>query len=230
MNTHISAESSYYLQKRPEMVEFVPDRRARVLDVGCAEGHFAASLPGVAEAWGIEPTPAAEAARGRLHRVLASTFEEAEPELPAHYFDVVICNDSIEHMPDHDWFLSRITRYIAPGGALVASIPNVRFYNNLFQMVLEKDWNYTEAGILDRTHMRFFTEKSLRKCLQRHGFTITKFKGLRTNMHLGGSFRSKVYGAMSKALIAGTLGYFSDIQYLQFGIRAVKNTEGRDTL
>ena len=213
------ADPNYFSQKRPEMLAFVPERRDRVLEVGCSEGHFLAQMPGVTERWGVEPSAAAEQARTRLDHVFQATFDGADPELPAGYFDVVVCNDVIEHMPDHDAFFERVKRVVAPGGVIVGSIPNVRFYYNLFQMVLEKDWHYQDSGILDRTHTRFFTEKSLRACLSRHGWAVQRFEGLNQNIVMYGH-RAKTYHLMSKALIAGTLGYFSDIQYLQFGFRA----------
>lgn len=201
----------------------MPERRTRVLEIGCAEGDFLMALPGVKEAWGVEPSPSAKVATGRLHRVFESTFDEAEPHLPLNYFEVVVCNDVIEHMPDHDKFFERIAKHIAPGGVIIGSIPNVRFYNNMFQMVLEKDWHYTESGILDRTHTRFFTEKSLKACMQRHKFTLRKFQGLKTNIHMTNTRRAKIYHLMSKVLIAVTFGYFSDIQYLQFAFQASPN-------
>jgi 2-polyprenyl-3-methyl-5-hydroxy-6-metoxy-1,4-benzoquinol methylase len=216
----------YWTQKRPEMTDFLPVKRTRVLEIGCAEGEFLSSLEGVKEAWGIEPSPAAEVARGRLHRVIQSTFEGAEPELPLGYFDVVVCNDVIEHMPDHDGFFARISKYIAPGGVIVGSVPNVRFYTNVFQMLLEKDWHYTQDGILDRTHLRFFTQKSLSKCLRRNGFTMNKLQGLTINIHRGQAWRELWYYWASRVLIASTLGYFSDIRYLQFGFQASPNEAG----
>jgi 2-polyprenyl-3-methyl-5-hydroxy-6-metoxy-1,4-benzoquinol methylase len=219
----------YWTQKRPEMANFLPVKRARVLEIGCAEGEFLSALEGVEEAWGIEPSPAAEVARGRLHRVIRSTFDGAEPELPLEYFDVVVCNDVIEHMPDHDSFLLRIRKHIAPGGVIVGSVPNVRFYKNIFQMLLEKDWHYTQDGILDRTHLRFFTQKSLNKCLRRNGFTMNKLQGLTINIHRGRASRELWYYCASRVLIASTLGYFSDIRFLQFGFQASPNGAGAGT-
>ncbi len=52
-------------------------------------------------------------------------------------------------MPDHDGFFARVSKNIAPGGVIVGSVPNVRFYTNIFQVLLEKDWHYTQDGILD---------------------------------------------------------------------------------
>lgn len=202
------------------MLPFVPDRRARVLEIGCSEGRFSSALDGVQERWGIEPSPAAELARTRLDRVFQATFEQAEPDLPQNYFDLVICNDVIEHMPDHCRFLRNIKNHIAPGGMLIGSIPNVRYYQNMFQFLLEKDWNYTDFGILDRTHVSFFTEKSLRKTLERSGFEIVQMKGINTARRSDGAFRDKAYLAAAFGLSVLTLGYFSDIRHLQFAFQA----------
>ncbi len=214
----MTTEPTYFTNKRPEMLAFIPMQRRRVLEIGCAQGEFLSKLPGVQETWGIEPSPAARIAQTRLNRVFESTFDEAEPELPKAYFDVVICNDVIEHMPDHDSFFARISQYLSPGGCVVGSIPNVRFYQNMFQFLVEKDWHYTDSGILDRTHTRFFTEKSLKKCLHHHGLTIERFEGL-DNAGRPRSGRPLAYYLASRALIGLTFGYFADIQYLQFGFR-----------
>lgn len=219
-------DPAYFSHDRQELLPFVPARRARVLEVGCSEGRFSASLPGVDETWGIEPSPAADAARTRLTHVFHSTFEEAEPELPRAYFDVVVCNDVIEHMPDHARFLASVQKHMAPGAALVGSIPNVRYYRNMFQFLLEKDWHYTDFGILDRTHMAFFTEKSLRKTLDRAGFEVRAMRGINTAREFYGSGRDRLYLAAAYALSPLTLGWFSDIRHLQFAFQAVPRQAG----
>ncbi len=215
----MTPDASYFTNKRPEMLAFIPNQRNKVLEIGCAQGEFLSALPGVEERWGIEPSPAALIAQTRLTKVFETTFDGAQPNLPPHYFDVVICNDVIEHMPDHDAFFAKIGAHIAPGGVIVGSIPNVRFYKNMFEFIVEKDWHYTESGILDRTHTRFFTQKSFQKCLSRHGFTLDQFAGL-NNAGTPRSGRPLVYYVASRALIGLTLGYFNDIKYLQFGFRA----------
>lgn len=216
----MSQDAGYTSQQRPEMHRLLPLRRSRVLEVGCAEGRFLEAVDGVEESWGVEPSPAAEAARARLTRVFRATFDEAAPHLPLAYFDVVVCNDVIEHMTDHDAFLHDIKKHIAPGGVIVGSIPNVRFFDNLFKLMFEKDWHYMPSGILDRTHLRFFTERSLKQCLCDHGYRIEAFEGLNRNMVVHHSRHDRIYRLMARALIMGSAGYFSDIQYLQFGFRA----------
>jgi 2-polyprenyl-3-methyl-5-hydroxy-6-metoxy-1,4-benzoquinol methylase len=203
------------------MQRFVPARRGRVLEVGCSEGRFSNSLPGVDETWGIEPSAAAEVARSRLTRVYNATFDDVEPELPIAYFDVVICNDVIEHMLDHVGFLKKIKKHIAPGGMIVGSIPNVRYYRVMLQLLLEKDWHYTDSGVLDRTHMAFFTEKSLKKTLEGTGFKITQLVGINTPTSFSGSMRDKTYLTAAYAIAGLTLGYFSDVLQMQFAFQAV---------
>src|SRR5262249_41806465 len=99
---------NYYNSERPEMLGLVPSRRTRVLEIGCGEGGFMSTLTGVEESWGIEPSPAAELAKRHFTRVLEGTFDEAKGMLPIRHFDLVICNDVIEHMLDHMTFISSL--------------------------------------------------------------------------------------------------------------------------
>ena len=201
------------------MLPFVPARRNRVLEIGCGEARFIQQLAGVEDAWGIEPSPAAEIAKDKLNRVFHSTFDEAEKFLPPHYFDLVICNDVIEHLPDYSSFLYRIGRYIAPGGMLIGSIPNVRFYDVMMRYLFEKDWCYADSGVLDRTHLWFFTKKSLRATLKYHGFDVVRLEGINTGTLP--SLSALLYLPVAYALVILTLGYFADIRHLQFAFQAI---------
>jgi 2-polyprenyl-3-methyl-5-hydroxy-6-metoxy-1,4-benzoquinol methylase len=216
----------YFRVERREMLPFVPAQRAHALEIGCGEGRFIAALSGVEEGWGIEPSQAAAVAERRLTRVLRATFDDAERELPLSHFDVVICNDVIEHLPDYSSFLSRIGKYLAPGGMIVGSIPNVRFYTNMFQYMLEKDWYYTDWGILDRTHLAFFTEKSLRRTLEHHGYKVVQLAGINKDYRPSGSARNWAYFVGARVLAAVTFGYFADIRYPQFAFQATPVTTG----
>lgn len=213
----MTAEQAYFGWARDEMRPFLPARCGKVLEVGCGEGRFSGEIAGGEERWGIEPDAgAAEAARSRLDTVINASFQEALAELPLRHFDTVICNDVIEHMSDHDWFLDIIKSRMTPGGVLVGSLPNVRYYQNLFSLVVAKDWEYKDAGILDRTHLRFFTEKSLRRTLRSHGFRVEEMRGINGGI----SRRAPISGLAACAAIVLSAGYFSDIRHLQFAFRA----------
>jgi 2-polyprenyl-3-methyl-5-hydroxy-6-metoxy-1,4-benzoquinol methylase len=218
-NTHKN-KNVYYQNTRPEIITFLPEIRTRALEIGCGEGYFLGTLEGPKETWAVEVNPAvARCAESRIGRVLIGEFETVRHELPKAYFDVVICNDVIEHMIDHERFLSQISEHIAPGGSLVGSIPNVRYYKNIFELVLEKDWRYRESGTLDATHLRFFTEKSLRFYLEKSNFKVDLLCGI-NKFHDNTSKRDKIYMYFAKIISFFTLRYMEDLSFLQFGFRA----------
>jgi len=67
---------------------------------------------------------------------------------------------------------------LAPNGILVGSIPNVRFWGNLINLLVRRDWKYEESGVLDRTHLRFFTAKSFRRLMHGTGYELVKMAGI----------------------------------------------------
>ena len=203
----------YYQHVRPEVAALLPKTYARVLEVGCGTGTFRANLKQEHEYWGIEPNAAVVAdAETRLDRVLTGTYDDVADDLPDGFFDLVVCNDVIEHMTDHDAFFRSIRQKMTPDAKIVASIPNVRHFRNLIDLMVRKDWEYQSAGTLDRTHFRFFTEKSLRRSLREHGFEVERFEGL--NPFGIYSFWKRVV-VWPFALVLG-----QDVRPLQFGVRA----------
>ena len=84
-----------------------------------------------------------------------------ERELPAHTFDAVFLNDVLEHMVDPWAALRKMRSLLKTDGRIYASIPNVLFAESLLAVLRSHDWRYTEAGILDVTHLRFFTRTSI---------------------------------------------------------------------
>ena len=203
------------------MQAFVPPQRSRVLEVGCAEGRFSASLTGVDETWGIEPTIAVQHARARMTKVLQGIFDQVATDLPLGYFDLVVCDDVIEHMPNHACFLASIRKYIRPKGMLIGSIPNVRYYENMMRFLLKKDRMYADYGILDQTHMALFTAKSLRRTLDHSGFRVERLTGINPKQGFSGPSRDKVYLVAAHVAAKATMGYFDDVQYLQFAFQAM---------
>ncbi len=140
------------------------------------------------------------------------TYDDAYKQLPDGFFDVVICNDVIEHMPDHDVFLQSIKSKLSDRGVLVCSIPNVRYLENLIHLVVKKDWQYQDSGILDRTHLRFFTEKSLKNSIAENNYELQQFVYLNTLFT-----NPYTPGALIKRLLVWILG--KDTAYIQFGVR-----------
>lgn len=196
-----------------------------MLEIGCGAGAFSSQIE-AEERWGVEPNASAAAeARTKLTRVVTGLYDDAEAALPDRHFDLVIANDVIEHMPDHDRFLQRIKEKMAPGAALVGSVPNVRALTQLAKLLVLKDWTYTDDGILDRTHLRFFTKKSLAGALAANGYEVESLSGLNSMLRHGlrrrGAHVANTLAAVATAgVIGATLGYYWDVQFPQYGFRA----------
>jgi 2-polyprenyl-3-methyl-5-hydroxy-6-metoxy-1,4-benzoquinol methylase len=174
-------ESPYYRRARLEMLPFVPWSVKRVLEVGCAEGLFgeAVKRQRTAEVWGIEVlSDVAERARARLDHVLTGTIEGLIPELPPGHFNCIVFNDVLEHLVDPWDVLARIRPALAPDGVVVASIPNIRHYPTFVDLVLRKEWIYQQWGILDRTHLRFFTVRSIPRLFADSGYELIAMQGI----------------------------------------------------
>jgi len=209
----------YYRGTRREMLQFIPEGVDTVLEVGCAAGGFSAQLKqrGVREAWGVEIVEsAAEKARQVLDKVLVGDIADLIDQLPAAYFDVVIFNDVLEHMVDPFTVLARIKSRIKDGGMVVSSIPNIRYYHILFALVVRKNWEYEDSGILDRTHLRFFTVRSIRAMYERLGYTVLRHEGINVMPDRPLMYR------LANVLLRGKV---SDMQYEQFVTWARPNLE-----
>ncbi|OBH97906.1 SAM-dependent methyltransferase [Mycobacterium sp. E2733] len=206
--TDATSAGMYYRYTRQEMLPFVPTNAQRVLELGCAEGVFAAAVKELtgAEVWGIEfSAQVAERARERIDRVLVGDADAQIAELPDNYFDAVICNDVLEHLVDPLATLTQLRTKLRSGGAVVASIPNIRYAPALSKIVFRKDFPQDDQGIFDRTHLRFFTRKSMVRMFETAGFTMRRMKGI-----------NAYYGPLGLLLTLISLGYFSDGLYLQY--------------
>jgi 2-polyprenyl-3-methyl-5-hydroxy-6-metoxy-1,4-benzoquinol methylase len=204
--------ANYFANRRADMLDFVPIDVRHVLEIGCGAGGFARGLRernASIELWGVEPSPAADQASGVMDRVLKGTVEHYMDALPEGYFDAICMNDVIEHLLDPWSALRALRSKLAPRGVLVASIPNVRHYRNLESLLLDGEWMYRDEGTLDRTHLRFFTPKSMRRLFDECGYEIEHMQGIRRSRKL----RLKLWNL----LFAGRLW---DAFYLQFAIVA----------
>jgi O-antigen biosynthesis protein len=164
----------YYTNTRPEVVELVPKSSRFVVDVGCGAGGLGhalkQSIPGV-QVRGVEPVASqAELARRVLDDVLLGN---AEDPLPADWPrpDCIILADVLEHLVEPWTVLRGYRELIQPGGTCVASIPNVANREILLGL-LNHRWDYAEHGLLDRTHLRFFTRETAIELFEGAGFTI----------------------------------------------------------
>jgi 2-polyprenyl-3-methyl-5-hydroxy-6-metoxy-1,4-benzoquinol methylase len=197
-----------YSDFRPEMLPFIPSEAKKLLDIGCSTGLFGEQIKSrqTAEIWGVELNEKATIqAIGRLDKIITGNILEVLDDLPNDYFDCIIFNDLLEHLIDPYSLLSQIQKKLTSGGIIVSSIPNVRFILNLRELLLYKDWRYVDFGILDRTHLRFFTFKSIQYMFTLLGYEITIIKGINPIK----TMKFKLFNII-------TLGIFNDTKFPQF--------------
>lgn len=173
-------DGGYYSSPRAELAAHVPQDAKRILDIGCGAGAFGRSLKqrGAEEVIGIEieERPCA-LAKDVLDEALCGDIERMELPFEPGHFDCVTFGDVLEHLVEPDKVLRRIAPLLAPEGLLIASIPNARFCQ-VVQMLAEGRWKYDDAGILDRTHLRFFTAIEMQLLFEEAGFEVIKMQPL----------------------------------------------------
>lgn len=167
-------DDCYYGSQRPELFRFATRYgavRPRILDVGCGQGALGARFlaAGAQEVWGVECAGGpAETASTRLSRVVREAFPTEAVRAGAP-FDLVVFADSLEHMED-PWEALRFAKgLLAPSGMLLVSAPNVSHHSVLLGL-LRGRWDYGACGLLDRTHLRFFTPSTLIEAVGAAGF------------------------------------------------------------
>ena len=201
-------ENKYFLEKRQEMFRFIPAQSKKILDVGCGAAEFSSVLKEKSGAgvWGIEINAEVATSAGRkLDKVIVGDVEGAVDALPDEYFDCIIFNDVLEHLVDPYSVLRSFSSKLEEGGIVVCSIPNIRHFSVLFELIVLKKWEYRDHGVLDRTHLRFFTRSSIKNMFDACGYDLIELSGIN---------RSK--SILVNLVNILSLGWFSDTLYLQF--------------
>jgi 2-polyprenyl-3-methyl-5-hydroxy-6-metoxy-1,4-benzoquinol methylase len=167
--------SPYYNIDKRTIYETIPEGPHKVLDIGCATGKLGLKLKTqgkASELFGIELfAPAADEARKHYEKVYTGDVETLDLDFRS-YFDYVLCGDVLEHLRDPWAIVARIRGWLKVGGHLVTSIPNIRYWSILRDLVAFGRWSYEDAGILDRTHLRFFTKKTVAEMIRGAGFNL----------------------------------------------------------
>lgn len=160
-----------------------PDKR--VLDVGTATGYVAKVLKERGcTVTGIELDPeAAQQAEKHCERVIVGDVEklDLEAEFGEELFDVIIFGDVLEHLKEPELVLKRVKPFLSPGGYVVASIPNIA-HGSVRLALLQGSFQYRPLGLLDETHLKFFTRESIEQLFDSAGYAIDILERIRVGI------------------------------------------------
>ncbi len=205
----------YYSWNRKDILKLIPGNIERLLDVGCGKGLLGKYLKksGIKTVVGIELIKEAEKiAKKHLDKVYIGDIENKSFPIKKEYFDCIICGDILEHLIDPYSVLLKLKSYLKKDGILIISIPNVQHYSVIYRLILGK-WDYEESGILDKTHLRFFTLKTIKDLLVSTGFNIIDVK------------RNYVYSRLLQIITLNCIKLFKGFCTRQYLITAKKCTD-----
>jgi len=176
------AQSDYRGTARDELVALIDRPPTRVIELGCGTGETGALIksrfPG-ATVLGIEPhRRAAAQAATRIDRVLTARFEDVEfarEGIAPGSVDLVIAADVLEHMYNPWQALRSLHPLLTADATIIASLPNVRNLALLEQLAVHGRWRYAPYGLLDATHLRFFTAHEMRAMFAEGGYRVRLF-------------------------------------------------------
>ncbi len=199
MQAHQDCESgsrrAAYTGPRADILAMVPAQAMTILDLGCSNGALGSALlaqvPG-RTVMGVEiDRTLAEEALTRLDRVACVDLggDELDQVLAGHSFDCIVFGDVLEHLPSPWTVLEKAASHLAPTGALIVSLPNVRHVSALWAIAVTGTFPRRERGIFDQTHLRWFTYRDARALLEERGFAVDKTScNLRFGDRGGGAF------------------------------------------
>ena len=155
---------NYYGNPRMDLIQYMPKDVVNVLELGCGEGDTLKRIkeiyPNVSTT-GIELyEKAARIATNYADRIIEGDIEEISLDIEDSSVDVIICGDVIEHLKDPWKVLRKFTRVLKDEGRIIASIPNIGHLSPLFKILTNK-YDFQDSGIFDRTHLRFYTRKTI---------------------------------------------------------------------
>lgn len=205
----------YFGHARTEVLPLLPAGRAeRILDVGCGRGDTLAYLRAEGRCgWtcGVELFPeAGAAARDRLDEVHIGNIEQLELPIAPASLDVVLCLDVLEHLIDPWTTAVKLAALLKPGGVLIASIPNVRHFRVVLPLLFRGTWKYADFGLMDRTHLRFFTKGSAIELLESAGLRVDAVRG------------SGMESIRKRAMVALSFGALEPLLVFQYLLRGVR--------
>lgn len=228
-------DQSYFKNMRSEVAALVDISAKSILDVGCGSGTLGTILKSIdpsRKVTGIEAdSNAAKEASTVLDKVINADIESLNVPASIGDFDCIIFADILEHLKDPLSTLRKLEVHLKKDGFIVCSIPNTRHFTAFFHLLLN-GWEYKDSGLFDRTHLRFFSLRSMKQLITDAGLTIElirpkiELNKLSKPLNLFGKSIDpivlKTYSKTALLLNILTLKIFEEFLTYQYLIRAKK--------
>lgn len=200
-DVYAAKTASYFRGVRRDIVDALPERGGLVaLEVGCAEGRtgeYALATGKCRHFVGVDiAEAAAREARKRLSAVIVGDIETMDLPFEDEFFDVLILSEVLEHLIDPWQALARLTVKLKPGGRVYASSPNVS-QRAVVMSLIRGRWELAERGVMDRTHLRWFTPASYQEMFEEAGFQTISIGPL-----VPPTFRVRAFNAMTGNMVS----------------------------
>lgn len=195
---------TYFDRVRYDIISLIPKNSdQKIIEIGAGacdtlvalkEGGLAKSVTGVE----LFHFPDSNQQNPLIDKLIVGDIEKDDVVLPEDYFDVVICGDVLEHLIDPWLVIEKLSVSLKKGGILIASIPNVREVSVLYKILFKGDFQYSESGMLDKTHLRFFCKKNILKLLSTSKLTV---KNVTSTMMTAKKSRRRVINRLTFGLL-----------------------------
>lgn len=199
----------YFHWVRREIEPLLPKQCTSILEVGAGAGATLKWLKRfypTAETTGVEMNPALlDELKRNADLAIIGPVDEIIVQLKN--YDLILLLDVLEHLPDPNATLRNLTKALNPQGRVIVSVPNIAHFSVSVPLLLQRRFDYQEAGILDRTHLKFFVEDTAIKLLNDASLIVTDA------LISGMERRAKIFNFFS----LGLLRHYLARQYIMLG-------------
>ena len=214
----------YQQEPRKELLELIPikNRNGNMLEIGAGAGdtllyakenNYAQNIYGV-ELCKIENSNQTSEI---FSNFIIGNIEDLKLPFEKESFNIIICGDVLEHLIDPYTVLNKLKEYLTDDGVIIASIPNIREFKTMKKIFFQGDFKYEESGILDKTHLRFFTKKNIIELFKNQGFNIIDIISSNKGMAMRYLKRLRIFKLFLQI-------FFEEFVTVRYFIIAEKNT------
>lgn len=167
---------TYYFNTRFDLINLITDPSEtplNILEIGCGCGSTLLSLKGkypYAQTYGAEIVPEAAKIAQCVSNVICADIENLDFPWEEEFFDYIIFGDVLEHLHNPTDVLKNLYKHVKKGGHLIISMPNVKHYSVILPLLINDEFTYTNAGILDSTHLKMYTRKEILRLVENSGY------------------------------------------------------------